>query len=941
MIFRLLFLFLVIPFLAHVQNFKVLKYSQKNGLGHSIVYNVYQDDRGFIWSSTDNGLTRFDGSKFYNYNAKEGLGSDYIFEITKLNNESLLISSFNYGVVKFEQNKFSKLEEFKNILYPLKITNTSLGIFISDRSCNVYFKKKNTRISKQLKGKISNIIETSHGVLAVGPSGFFKFNIKNNHFELLKIKTLKTNTYFFSIYQLKNESILISDKNTIYLISKKFKNVKRILRGNYERLRSVFLEDKFGRIYISDIRGGIKVYSKKMKFLFKLAEDVVVNDMMFDSENRLWLATYGKGLWCYPDLGIEFTKLPTSLLSRIVHFPQINLSFLTSETEENYFQKKDGTWKEIETSRLNEWLKKLSFKRSFFYFKNHSFYSFKKGRLFSLVFKERTINCVIKLPNGNLLIGCRFGLFEISQNCKIIREFSVFKNRFVFDIVMDGHGEMIIGTDKGLYIGKNYHFHKIKNLDNINQLFFDKYRNYCWVGTNSGLYKLNRNHELIKVEGFENIRIEKIIGDNKHNIYLSTLQGVFVRKFKSRRWFLISDKTGVDYNIRNLISTSNGHLLAIKRNELVDIDIDNSSFFDQIKTFPIQLESCNYFNKKILGEKSYVALNKPSKKVSFEFSHVSFSDIKTEKIFFALNDEPLEVIPQNLKLRFYDLPYGSNTLKIYVKDILNDGFVLKTYKIINPTPFYFSPLFILFLFLIAVLLLIFFLRFYLEKVNKEKLKKLKNEQMLTELKQKALRSMLSPHFLNNAINSIQFYVVENEQRVVLLYLSKLAKLMQLNLEIIEKSFISLKKELDNVELYLQFEQIRAKDYITYIIDISHDIYSDITLVPSFIMQPFVENAIWHGILPLRKKGLIKIDIVRRDDTLIIRIIDNGIGINKSMQIEKSSNSKDSRGTKIIKERLSLLNQTDSSYFIQIRDREYENKQGTEVKIIIPLKVQTL
>lgn len=213
----------------------------------------------------------------------------------------------------------------------------------------------------------------------------------------------------------------------------------------------------------------------------------------------------------------------------------------------------------------------------------------------------------------------------------------------------------------------------------------------------------------------------------------------------------------------------------------------------------------------------------------------------------------------------------------------------------------------------------------------------------TKLQLKALRAQMNPHFLYNALNSIQNYITSNKGDHAAKYLAKFAKLMRQSLEYSDLEIISLEKEIEFLHDYLYInETLRFEDKLTYEIQVEDDIEEDILGVPTMIVQPYVENAIEHG-LRTKKHGLIKVHFSLADEQTILCVVeDNGIGRKKAremqLQDEEYQNHK-SRGTKITEERLRLLNSDDESkLFVQIIDLEDENgrAQGTRVEIKIPI-----
>ncbi len=245
------------------------------------------------------------------------------------------------------------------------------------------------------------------------------------------------------------------------------------------------------------------------------------------------------------------------------------------------------------------------------------------------------------------------------------------------------------------------------------------------------------------------------------------------------------------------------------------------------------------------------------------------------------------------------------------------------------------PIFITLFICLAILTLYFIVIKMYNYTNQQRLESLKTNYKIKTLEQKALQSMMNPHFIFNALNSIQYYLTVNNDVKAQEKLGQFAKLIRLNLEICQQKLISISEEIEYLKLYLSFEKLRFGDDFDYKIVTSENLYVNDTLIPTIIVQPFVENAIWHGIIPNSGKGEIRISFIINSKTLIIEIFDNGVGIDNTCNKLKKHKS---IGLKMTRERLEIMQDLydDTFYFniSQINDCN-ENKSGTLVQIYLP------
>ena len=217
---------------------------------------------------------------------------------------------------------------------------------------------------------------------------------------------------------------------------------------------------------------------------------------------------------------------------------------------------------------------------------------------------------------------------------------------------------------------------------------------------------------------------------------------------------------------------------------------------------------------------------------------------------------------------------------------------------------------------------------------------LKNEKKLLTLEQSMLRSQMNPHFLFNSLNSIKLYIINNEQKNAVHYLNKFSKLVRKILEASSLREIPLAEELETVELYMNIENIRFSNEINFTITVADDINVHQVKIPSLILQPFLENALWHGLSSKNDEKKINLNITKDDKGFMhISIIDNGVGRKAAEKIKESKVLKrKSVGIAITKERLANFSKDyQNSFDIEIIDLYHDDdtSAGTQVILHIP------
>ncbi len=229
--------------------------------------------------------------------------------------------------------------------------------------------------------------------------------------------------------------------------------------------------------------------------------------------------------------------------------------------------------------------------------------------------------------------------------------------------------------------------------------------------------------------------------------------------------------------------------------------------------------------------------------------------------------------------------------------------------------------------------------------NKVKIRKIENKNRikneLFKSRQQALSAQMNPHFIFNSLNSIQFFIINNDKDKSNLYLTKFASLMRKVLDNSQQSLITIEEELEALTLYIELESLRFPDKFSYSIDIDKKINLLKYKIPPLLLQPYVENAILHGLMN-KKDGNGKLEIIMKkdDNTLKCSIKDNGVGRKKSREIKSQKlGIYKSVGTKITKKRMHIINSLYNSQmdviYIDLFD-EYNEAAGTQVEITLPI-----
>jgi len=214
---------------------------------------------------------------------------------------------------------------------------------------------------------------------------------------------------------------------------------------------------------------------------------------------------------------------------------------------------------------------------------------------------------------------------------------------------------------------------------------------------------------------------------------------------------------------------------------------------------------------------------------------------------------------------------------------------------------------------------------------------------MLQLEQQSLNANMNRHFVFNALNSIQYHINKQDRATANRYLTSFAKLIRKNLDASQSDTTTLAEELERLELYLILEHMRFKDKFEYRIEVEPGLNIAEAKLPAMMLQPYVENSIWHGILPMDGKGTVRIEVARAPaDRIEVRVVDDGIGMSRSLDAKTSTTGDHiSRGIEITKGRADVLRRLELTD-IRIKgpedrvDPESGRSLGTQVLVSLPM-----
>jgi hypothetical protein len=513
--------------------------------------------------------------------------------------------------------------------------------------------------------------------------------------------------------------------------------------------------------------------------------------------------------------------------------------------------------------------------------------------------------CLSFDQQGILWLGSAGGLWSFS-NGKFTDHSAddpLLKNRIEF-IRFDAGGTMWMATRGAgvLYLGKNKHIRQFSSRDGLasdicRSLFIDK-ENLVWVATNHGISCIDPGNKKNTIRNFG------IAGDLLGEVNSITRTG-------------------------NTLWAGTGQGL---------IAFDAHLIFSSSADPPVHLVSVGINGKNFPGMSMPPDLKYDENSISFSFVGLSYKAHGNIRYRYRL--EGLETdwtITTATQIHYAKLPPGNYRFEVTV--IRTDGTAGTHIASVNftiATPFWKTWWFITIcsvIFCVTVLLL-FRYRLKLERDRS------KTANRITLLELSALRAQMNPHFIFNAMNSIQHFILDNDKLSAQKYLSQFSRLIRSVLENSRQSTITLDQEIEALKLYTGLEKLRASRPFTVAIETDENLKAEVLRIPPLIIQPYVENAILHGLMPLRDKdGHLSITFRMVGDLLECVIDDNGVGRQKA-KLRSQNDVHHSVGLSITGRRIEILNQDNKETIgVTIEDKISEKGEpaGTRVIVLIPVK----
>lgn len=952
---KIVFLFVLISFQFFGQNPHYFTIDKTKGLPSNTIYDIYQDKNDMLWIATNEGICSFDGKKFTIFSSTVQVskaGSNIVEDVYG----RIWYCSFDGYIYYIENGVLKSLRQQKPLGYQK---------FAIIKDCFVYL-EENKLIFLDLKTlkPIKTIALATEKTTAMHTfKGFYYLYATDFLYEISSVNDVKKIEVPEKIKKNFGVSIISNTNDKLLFVSKYSNKYCLYVDGvfkEYDFKSTInFIQNtsySSNTNWIATTKGIIQFDTDNPTNYQRYFDDFNISTLLKDKEGNHWIGTLGHGLLLVPNFKtylIPTTDTPSKLV-----YANKKLVFSTQNDKiySSVDEKKPFVFKPIYVGKSNHTIEQFQIDTIYkkIYFTSSTF---KTSDLNGNIAKEIVLATKEFTP-----IDATYYAYASSGACGL---FKVSDEKSCWDLVfasneistnLDNRFSALIQNVRGKSVAynpvnKTIYFATNTGLFAVNA---SKKENILWdkktinltkvISFKNSIYGLTTNNKLISIDEnnhvktvnigeHEDIQKIKVIGSSLFLFTSNSIINYNLNNHSTKKIFNLN----ADNEVSDIIKFKNSYLLASTKG-LIRVDANDL----HKNCMPKFLLQHVLVNGKKVSTKKLNNLNSTENSIEIQYSVISFVPNLQNILYYKINNGKWQVLDdESRSLKLSSLASGNYTISF--KTAFNNTFSpIQTITITIEKPFTESAWFYGLVTLLLLLLVHFFYRYQIQKIKRRNqllLDKIELEKSLNQSTLKAIKSQMNPHFFYNALNTIQSYILSNDKKQAVNYLSKFSSLTRTILEMSEKETVTVAEEIKTLSFYLDIEKARFNDDFEYEIIINEATLEQIK-IPSLLIQPYVENAIKHGLL--HKNGAKKLTIVFEENGnyLDISIIDNGIGRTKSEELKLlRKNPHQSFATEAMQHKIDLLNKhKNNKITIEIIDNYNTQKtpKGTTIFIKIPL-----
>lgn len=972
----------------YAQNLYFEHINEEKGLNQINVLSVHQGPDGYIWVGTYFGLLRYDGFEFENIITLDGaIEESMILSISSNLNQIFAINKKHLFVIDKNTLENKQIEFPTNkIIKPKKIIALRNTILIAAEdglwklnNGSSYFENIHPGspirdIQNISTGKV--IYSNAEGFYAYYPFSQKKKNIAYKPSAAIKHFWVGSNQEIAWLDE-SNKFYIASIKQFKIRVNKAFEIPSLSHTTCLIQYNNIFYLGSFKGLLAISKNGSTSLLQQADKDFYSLSQNFI-SCLFVDKTNNLWAGTELGGLNLHNPERYKFPLASYLLHSNFSKCKEI-LSFAETQTGDILWQNSAGILGTFDpktqqvTRTVNLGIvgdcivEETGFPSNFLIGTPFGLYTYKlnatkpvflstKNKLTKF---ESDIKCILPVGDGTYWMCGENGLFLYHARRKAtLAFFNSANSSLAIDnirtINFKNKNELLVASTKGLYVFNTTTqlFTLVKLSDNKNEPMVavakpDKKGN-IWIATaGKGIYIWQPNGNIININNLNGLSDNQIhsltFNAQQTQCWATSNNGLFSIATNTFRVNSYRKHNGIqpsEFIEASVLTASDGSIYVggiAGFNYFNPININNEP-----KRENVVVKNIYVLNQKIPFQ-AYYKIPSDKNYISFDYASLNFNLTENKTYYYTIEgiDTGYNEVGNRQFASFGKLSPGDYVFKVksgsgYGKDNQNEASV--SFQIV---PIFYQTIW--FKIISIVLLVLSFSLFFYNKtqsaIKKEKEKGIINN-MIVNSELKALRSQMNPHFIFNSLNSIQLFVMNNEGKEAAKYLNKFAKLIRIILDISEQTFVSISSKIEFLKLYVDLEALRLNNSFTATFEVDPNLDQSV-LIPTLLIQPHIENAIWHGLQAKQGDKRLCINFMQLNDkTIQIIIEDNGIGRKAALDIKNLKiNIHQPKGSKISEDRINLLSKLYGTHpKIEIIDLLNENNLACGTKVIINVPV---
>lgn len=905
----------------------------KSGLIDHNVNAIAEDETGAVFVGTNKGLSIINNNHIYNYKKESGLTNPYITALCNGYHHSMYIGT-KKGMFIFSNGKVKAVKKLENYKINCIYKSDSSILFIGTDDGLVLYGHDKFELVTNLNGLSSNqinCITLQKNKLVIGTAkGLSVYDLETKKITNYFIENGLIDENITSVLNQNNEIIWVGSQNGLLKFDGFQFSYYNIGADNNSNLVRCLVQDREDNMWIGSHSGLFRFKDNSFSTFDKIngPGNAFIFQIFRDNKNDLWMTSENNGVYKYSQgyfkrYGISDGLTTNSVKSGL----QDREGRLIFGTTEDITQFKNERFYSIPIPELKGsrevmflasdnklWIGGSNGVASLIWKNNKP-----ESKFYPINFKaEFQVYGLCEDEDHNIYIGTQHaGLYKLSGDSMVHLSAKLNWEYEDFLALRYTNGHLFVGSLDGLLIidTKTNEVKRVTLNDGLNSeyvysLEFAENKKVLWSGTNQGINKLN---------------LQKLFKEDKIEITSYGKQEGFA---------------GVECNGNGIWEDTDGTLWfgtvsGIVKHEPFNLKsntVQNSTLIQKIQIFN---------EDTLLANNSTLPYNYST--IAFTYRGICLTNpdkVLYQKKLEGLDKDWSEPGPEDYS-KYANLTPGKYVFK--VRSCNNEGVwdtEETTFSFTIARPFYLTWWFILIIFVLIGGTIFIVFRVRLLSIAKKQKLEFNRKVEMSKIELKALRSQMNPHFIFNSLNSIQHYIFHTKSDEAIKYLSKFARLVRIILNNSDKPTVTVEEDLEALKLYLELEQMRFEEKFVYEVVIDPSVDTDYDIMPPMLMQPYVENAILHGLNPSPKKGKLIIHLSAKNNFLICTITDNGIGREKAAEIKRTmpAAKHKSLGMKITEDRLKILNEINNSQLsVTITDlKEGNESKGTQVQLFIPL-----